>query len=511
MTRDAYRAAEMLSEEETQLLVIVSRAEMELDDIIDVTGWPHVKVTRFLLWLENKGLVLHREEEFDVYVATETGRHAVKNGLPERRLLEALKDGPLPLGELMGSLEDRKAGSAAFGQLKKEGIIEVNPVDGEKLASLASGWEDTVTDLEAREKALGDAVKEPIEERAVVPDLVRRSLLKKNPQTIRNFTVTDLGKEAFRERQRMGDLVGTLTSESLQTGSWKDARFRRYDIEASTPRPKPGRKHPLRIIMEDVRDIFVEMGFVEMNGPWVELAFWNMDSMFIPQDHPARDVQDTFYLEEPKRGRLPQGDLIPTVKRIQEDGGDTGSSGWEFPWSPEVASQLLLRTHTTAVTYRTLAAGIDPPVKRFCIGKVFRNEAIDRWHLPEFHQIEGYVAAPGLTFRNLLGYLKIFYEKMGFKKLRFKPTYNPYTEPSMEIFAYHEPLKTWIEVGNSGIFRPESLAPYGVKVPVVAWGLAVERIGSFAYDNNDIRELVGHTCKLPWLKQYPVTVRGGEP
>lgn len=117
------------------------------------------------------------------------------------------------------------------------------------------------------------------------------------------------------------------------------------------------------------------------------------------------------------------------------------------------------------------------PVKYFSIDKVFRNETLDATHLAEFHQIEGVIADYGLTLGDLIGTLYEFFKKLGITQLRFKPAYNPYTEPSMEIFCYHNGLEKWIEIGNSGMFRPELLLPINVppNVNVLGWGLSLER------------------------------------
>merc|ERR1712080_792125 len=146
------------------------------------------------------------------------------------------------------------------------------------------------------------------------------------------------------------------------------------------------------------------------------------------------------------------------------------------------------------------------PQKYFSIDRVFRNETLDATHLAEFHQIEGVVADRGLTLGDLLGIINAFFEKLGIKKLRFKPAYNPYTEPSMEIFSYHEGLKKWVEIGNSGVFRPEMLLPMGLpkNVNVIAWGLSLERPTMIKYKVNNIRDLCGHKIDLELVYNNPI-------
>jgi len=239
-----------------------------------------------------------------------------------------------------------------------------------------------------------------------------------------------------------------------------------------------------------------------MEGPLVETAFWCMDSMWIPQDHPAREMQDTFYL--PYEGKIPL-DIAKKVAIVHENGGKSGSNGYGYKWDEKIAKQLLLRTHTTATTFRYFGEKkIKPPAKYFYIGRIFRNEAIDATHLPEFHQSEGFVMEEGLTMRDLMGYIKEFYSKMGIYKIKFKPVYNPYTEPSMEAYGYNEQLGKWIELINSGVFRPESLEPYGINVPVIAWGLGIDRLAMFKLGINDIRQLF--STDLKWLREAEMVV-----
>ena len=243
-----------------------------------------------------------------------------------------------------------------------------------------------------------------------------------------------------------------------------------------------------------------------MKGPFVETCFWNMDSMFISQDHPARDVQDTFYLKE--KGTLPNDKkLLSTIAELHLSGLDTGSSGYDYLWDAEPAKQLVLRAHTTATTYRTLYnLKFKESQKFFSIDKVFRNETIDATHLPEFYQAEGFVIGEDLSFADLLGFIKEYLEILGINKIKFKPTYNPYTEPSVEVFAYFEKQKKWLEVINAGVFRPESLRPYNIKQKVIAWGFGVDRIAMLIYEKS-IKEIHGDECDLNWLRTYSIPKR----
>ena len=205
---------------------------------------------------------------------------------------------------------------------------------------------------------------------------------------------------------------------------------------------------------------------------YVESGFWNFDALFVPQQHPARDLQDTFYISDPKSADKPHAESKEDKQDYEEywdnvrevhQNGKYGSIGYRYPWSKEESLRLVLRTHTTAIStamLHKLAAmkgpdGRPPPARYFSIDRVFRNETVDATHLAEFHQVEGVIADYGLTLGGLMEFMQIFFEKMGIEDLRFKPAYNPYTEPSMEIFSFHKGLNKLVEIGNSGMFRPE--------------------------------------------------------
>uniref|UniRef100_A0A671YA57 phenylalanine--tRNA ligase n=1 Tax=Sparus aurata TaxID=8175 RepID=A0A671YA57_SPAAU len=272
-----------------------------------------------------------------------------------------------------------------------------------------------------------------------------------------------------------------LTPEMIANGSWKEKKFKPYNFEALGVAPDCGHLHPLMKVRTQFRQIFLEMGFTEMpTNNFIESSFWNFDSLFQPQQHPARDQHDTFFLSDPALAHEFPQDYLERVKKVHSEGG-FGSQGYKYDWKIEEAQKNILRTHTTAVSARMLYKLAQQekftPVKYFSIDRVFRNETLDATHLAEFHQIEGVVADYGLTLGDLMGILHQFFTKLGITKLRFKPAYNPYTEPSMEVFSYHEGLKKWVEVGNSGVFRPEMLLPMGLPedVSVIAWGLSLER------------------------------------
>ncbi|KAF7292348.1 Phenylalanine-tRNA ligase [Mycena chlorophos] len=324
-----------------------------------------------------------------------------------------------------------------------------------------------------------------------------------------------------------------LTVEMLTSGAWKTSTFKKYNFDAEGAPTTGGSLHPLLKVREEIRSIFLEMGFAEMpTGSFVESGFWCFDALFVPQQHPAREVQDTFYLSDPPRSLDPEPKYYKTVSTVHEHGG-FGSTGYRAPWSHDETTKLLLRTHTTAssahMLYKLAArcrgesvdeddrptasatkspSGVDDgfrPAKLFSIDRVFRNETLDATHLAEFHQVEGVVADRNLTLADLIGFMKVFFSKMGIQQVRFKPAYNPYTEPSLEIFAFHPMLNRWVEVGNSGMFRPEMLEPMGFPkdVRVHGWGLSLERPTMIRYGINNIRTLLGHKTSIDAIENSP--------
>ena len=278
----------------------------------------------------------------------------------------------------------------------------------------------------------------------------------------------------------------------IKTGEWKNSDIRAYDVGINVPKVYLGKRHFVNEAIEYARRIWLDMGFKEMTGPLLQTSLWNFDTLFVPQDHPARELQDTFYIKDPKFGKLLDKSLINRIKQTHENGWTTGSKGWQYKWSEQEAKKNVMRPHTTVLSSRTLAAlkKTELPAKFFAIGKCFRNETLDAHHLFEFNQTEGIVIDPDANFRHLLGYLKEFAMKMGYKKVRFRPAYFPYTEPSVEGDVYDPVHKKWIEVIAAGVFRPEVVKPLlGEDIPVLAWGPGLDRIITGVYGITDIRDL----------------------
>ena len=233
------------------------------------------------------------------------------------------------------------------------------------------------------------------------------------------------------------------------------------------------------------------MGFKEMTGNLTQSGFWNFDALFTAQDHPVREMQDTFFIRN-KEAKLPNKELVNQVKAAHE-GKIKGSKGWQYDWKEQDAKKVVLRTHTTCLSAQTLKKiqeNKEFPAKYFALGKCFRNETLDWSHGFEFNQAEGIVVDENANFRQLLGYLKQFAKKMGFNKVRFRPAYFPYTEPSIEGDIWVEEKKEWIEVFAAGMFRPEVTIPiFGRHIPVLAWGPGFDRMIMNFFKIKDLREM----------------------
>ncbi|OSM02104.1 phenylalanine--tRNA ligase subunit alpha [Magnetofaba australis] len=434
--------------------------------------------------------------------------------LPERRILKTLmklgREAEIPAVAEVSGLDAKEVGQS-LRWLKQKGWMEQKgktlaitdagekafeawpeALDDEKLFKVLwdeGGWLDadaltgSDVDLDAALKALNG--------RGGVVDLRERKAIR--------VGLSEAGRAMMADGVQPVMLANQLTPDMLRDGSWRNYQFRPYDVTLDSFKVAPGKVHPLIRMMEKTRRVFLEMGFEEIESGYVDSSFWVFDALFQPQDHPAREMQDTFYVSNPGICDLPEGPKVEAVRATHENGGETGSIGWRYDWSARVASTPVLRTHTTAATIRALGENPNPPRKIFCVGPVFRRETVDYKHLPMFHQVEGVVVDKEASFAQLLGILKVFYGKMGFDKLQFRPAYFPYTEPSVEIFVWLEGKQDWVELGGAGMFRPEVTEPMGCQTPVLAWGLGLERLAMISYGLSNLSQL--YQARLNWLEE----------
>ncbi|OPX61220.1 MAG: Phenylalanine--tRNA ligase alpha subunit [Methanomassiliicoccales archaeon PtaB.Bin215] len=504
---NATEVLEGLSHSEKKVLVALQKLEGRAspEKVFEAGDFQQlVEVMNAASWLQSKGAVDIEESARKAYALRD--RSLLEKGVPERRAIALIgeKGGSLGVKDLEAAM-GKEESSMAIGWLMKKKLARLDKSGTEPMLHLSDeGRANLGREMpdEALLKKLGegDIFEDQADKAALELLKARKGVLQDKLIVSRVLRLNRLGNEIVALGVEITDEVAQLTPELLQTGKWKGASFRKYDIRTFAPCQYPAKKHPITRIADEVRRIFIEMGFNEIDDEYVQSAFWNMDALFTPQDHPARELQDTFYLKSPGTLPLEDEEIVQRVKAVHENGGDTGSLGWRYAWCREEAERALLRTHTTVNTIKYLAKHPDPPAKVFCISRVFRNESIDMTHLPEFQQIEGIIMEEGANFDMLVCTLKDFYHRMGFDKVRVRPGPFPYTEPSLEVDVFYN--GSWMELGGAGVFRPEVTGPLGIKHPVLAWGLGFERLAMLKWNLKDVREL--YVTDLDMLRQNPI-------
>ncbi|MBQ3551363.1 MAG: phenylalanine--tRNA ligase subunit alpha [Clostridia bacterium] len=294
-----------------------------------------------------------------------------------------------------------------------------------------------------------------------------------------------MGGLSPEERPIMGQLVNKAKAEleeaiAVALADFKakaaDAKLKAETLDITMP-AKPAVKgglHPLYVVLNDMIDIFQSMGFDVVDGPEVETDYYNFEALNVPQDHPARDMQDTFYLAE----------------------------------------NLLLRTQTSAAQIRTME-NRNPPIKIICPGRVYRADEVDATHSPVFHQIEGLVVDKNITMCDLKGVLEQFAHEIYGKEteVKFRPSFFPFTEPSVEVDVTCSECRGkgcrvckgsgWIEILGAGMVHPRVLKACGIdpeEYSGFAFGIGLDRLTTTRYKISDIRLLFEND--LRFLKQF---------
>ena len=453
-------------------------------------------VKRALQFLSSKNLVILHLKKKKVVKLDDNGVIYLQNHLPERRLLDiVVRNKPMSFQEAQKQSNlSKDEFTISLGVLKKKALINI------AIGKITfKGIREQASKMMLEEKFLKalpiDLEKLTAEQKLSLQNLkLRKQIIKIDEVTTLTFDITDLGTTVLQSLSKIKklDLIEELTPEIIKKSSWRGKKFRKYDINSKAPDIHGGKRHFTNQAIDYARRIWLDLGFQEMTGPFTQTAFWNFDALFTAQDHPVREMHDTFYIKD-KEGKLPDKKLIKEVKKAHEQ-GTQDSKGWQYQWQEKEAKKIILRTHTTCLSAKTLLNLKDKKINKqgkfFALGKCFRNETVDWSHGFEFNQTEGIVIDKNANFRHLLGYLKEFYSKMGFKTIRFAPAYFPYTEPSVEISAWHEKKKVWLELGGAGIFRPEVVIPLlGEFIPVLAWGPGFDRTIMDYYNIKDLREL----------------------
>ena len=420
------------------------------------------QIRRGIEWLKLKNLAIVDESKSSIISLGKNGLDSFEKGLPERRLLNLVKSGPRKLSDLQKELGF--IFGPAMGLCRKNNWIETS--SDEIILKITPS-------ILPGEKTIQQIGKNKLSKEQI--DKIDLTELLKRP----DFIVEDIIKSK--------KISLTASAKSIDISNTSGA----IDVEAEVPEIFVARTHPLKDTIDEIREIFVTLGFSEILGNMTQSSFWNFDALFTPQDHPARELQDTFFLDGISAKK------IGTVEQIRKV-SDSHKKNWRYQWDINEARKMVLRTHTTCVTIKHLAENKPDEARIFSLGRVFRNEKVSYKHLVEFNQIEGIVVGKDANLRNLMGIQREFYKRIGITKIKFWPTFFPYTEPSLQTMVYNEKLGKWIELFGMGIFRPEVTKPLGITKPVLAWGGGIERIAMLKYGLDDVREFYNNN--LGWLR-----------
>ncbi len=421
------------------------------------------QIRRGMEWLKLKNLAIVTESKTSIVSLGKNGIESFEKGLPERRLLDSLKAGPKKLSVLQGELGS--VFGPSMGLARKNNWVETSP----EQISLRNSPSDLPGEKTLRLIGYKKLSRDKIDDDDDLSALLRRP----------DFIVEDVVKAK--------EIVLSDSAKSLKLSDSSGE----IDVEAKVPDVFVARTHPLKDTIDEIREIFVTLGFSEILGNMTQSSFWNFDALFTPQDHPARELQDTFYLDGIAAKKIGTPDQIKNVS-------ESHKKNWRYQWDINEARKMVLRTHTTCVTIKHLAENKPDEARIFSLGRVFRNEKVSYKHLVEFNQIEGIVVGKDANLRNLMGIQREFYKRIGITKIKFWPTFFPYTEPSLQTMVYNEKLGKWIELFGMGIFRPEVTKPLGITQPVLAWGGGIERIAMLKYELDDVREFYNNN--LGWLR-----------
>ncbi|MGD2106034.1 MAG: phenylalanine--tRNA ligase subunit alpha [Nitrosopumilaceae archaeon] len=443
--------------------VLKSESNLTPEKIGELTQLSPDQVRRGIEWLRLKELAIVNESQNITFSLGKNGLEAFESGLPERKLVDLIKDGSMKISDLQKQLGS--VFGPAMGLAKKNDWVESkeNQLSLKTYPSNIPG-EKTLKQIGKNSVSGQDIDKEDLQ-----------SLMRRPEFIIENFIKTK-------------QISLTKNAQSLDIS---DSDSGAIDVEAKVPEVFVARTHPLKDTIDEIREIFVTLGFTEIFGNLTQPSFWNFDALFTPQDHPARELQDTFYLDGVSSKKIGTPDQIRKVS-------ESHKKGWRYFWDINEARKMVLRTHTTCVTIKYLAENKSEEARVFSLGRVFRNEKVSYKHLVEFNQIEGVVVGSNANLRNLMGIQREFYRRIGITKIKFWPTFFPYTEPSLQTMVYNERLGKWVELFGMGIFRPEVTKPLGITKPVLAWGGGIERIAMLKYGLDDVREFYNNN--LNWLR-----------
>lgn len=467
-------------------------------------------------WLGGKNLLNEiKRTAHTFYEITDLGRKYASEGTPEEKIIEYLKkNGAKTLPEIAQALglEQKDVGSA-FGPLSKDGILKMNEEKKaeytgaeipsriklaktlfEKAAAAVNGQLDNAALSAEESKVISNYAKKRGAADSPFKIVERETVLYKLNEHLKDVV------SALKNAGITGNEIGELTPKMLESGDWKKGTFRGYNIAIPPARIIPGRTNPYVQFLESVKDKLCSLGFQEFDGPLVETEFWNGDALFMPQFHAARDIHDVYRIKNPTHAKSIEEPWLSNVAAAHHDGGNTGSRGWNYNFDHEFTRRLVLRSQGTVLSAHQLH-NAEIPGKYFGIARCFRYDKVDATHLSDFYQTEGIILGEQANLRNLLGMLEMFAKEVaGATEVKYVPGYFPFTEPSVEVHIKH-PVLGWFELGGSGIFRPEVTKAMGIDVPVLAWGIGIDRMALMALGLNDLRELFSENIEEVRLRK----------
>jgi phenylalanyl-tRNA synthetase alpha chain len=468
-----------------------------------------------LSWLAAKNIISETSRKTTIfYELTDLGRIWKEKGSPEERIIALVREKKgLSLPEIAAELQlENKDIGSAFGNLSKTGVLAM---DSEKKVTILGEHGingqtlRTLLDRAYESSSLEDDSLSDVEKKVIAPFAKKRGAQDAPFRVSERETVFFAFNSEYENLRKelkaagiSGDEIGSLTPEMLEKVTWKGKNFRSYNVQVPPTRLLSGRTNAYSQFLENTKDKLVSLGFEEFDGPLVETEFWNSDALFMPQFHSARDIHDVYHIAEPKSAKIIDEPWLSNVATAHQNGGKTGSRGWNYNFDKDFTRRLILRSQGTVMSAKTLPHA-KIPGKYFGILRCFRYDKVDATHLSDFYQTEGIILGEDVNLRTLLGMLEVFaVEVAGAKEVKYVPGYFPFTEPSVEVHIKH-PKLGWFELGGSGIFRPEVTASLGVSVPVAAWGIGIDRMALMALGLSDLRELFSNNIEDVRLRREP--------
>ncbi len=460
------------------------------------------QVRRGVERLKFKKLVLITQDSIIFFELDDRGKSALLKGLPERRLVSAIQlepaKGIASVAKSQTFEKDELGAAIRIARDQNHWLIQAS--GDSKRANLRTSH--SISELSAEEqvmerfrnvKRLSETELSDLEKKGMDLLLRRPNYVKRIQEQTVTITLTTTGRSAAAEIDVLeyprGEFIRSEVSAEDRTGTIA------IDLHAAVKVAYPGKTHPLTDLIAEIKEIFVSMGFTEIEGNIIQTSFWNFDALFTLQDHPAREMHDTYYLSG-----LANVEEIATKEQITNVSKVHNKNSINA-WDIRESNRLVLRTHTTPITLKYLADNQPDEAKIFSVGTVFRNEKVTKGHLSEFFQIEGIATKPGASIRDLMGLQTEFYRKLGIQKVKFWPTFFPYTEPSLQSMVYIKSIDKWLELFGMGIFRDEVALPMKIRNPVLAWGGGLERLAMLRLGVDDIRTL--YSNRIEWLRSVP--------